>query len=96
MNRYYRKILGNTIRKVLDIDVDTNDMDWGSFILVRVDLNLYKPLVRGRTILVLEEDLWMPVKYEKLSKFCFGRGRILHEEGDCPLKEAPSADQYGV
>lgn len=96
MKTYYGELLGNTIGKVLDVDVDTNDMGCGSFLRVRVDLNLFKPLARGRMILVLEEELWIPLKYEKIPKFFFGCENILHEKGGCPLKEAPTINQYGI
>lgn len=69
MNRYYGKLIGNTIGRVLDVDVDTNDTGLRSFLQVRVELTLSKPLAHGRTISVSDKDLWVPVKYEKLPKF---------------------------
>lgn len=47
-------------------------------------------------ISVAGDNLWIPVKYEKLPKFCFGCGRILHEDGCCSLEEPPSSEQFGV
>lgn len=32
MNRYYGKLIGYTIGKVLDVDVDNDDTRWGSFL----------------------------------------------------------------
>lgn len=90
MNRYYGELIGNTIGRVLDVDVDTNDTGWGSFVLVKVELNLPKPLAHGRTISVLGEDLWIHVKYKKLPKFCFECGRILLEDREYSLTESPS------
>lgn len=93
MNRYYGELIGNTIGRVLDVDVDNNNTGW-DFFLVRVILNLFKPLARGWTILVKEEDLWEHVKYEKLPKFCYC-GLIIHEDGGCQSKELHSTDQFG-
>lgn len=90
MNRYYGELIGNTIGRVLDVDVDTNDIGWGSFVLVKVELNLPKPLAHSRTILVLGEDLWIHVKYKKLPKFCFGCGHILLEDRVYSLTKSPS------
>lgn len=84
-----RRINWEHIGRVLDVDVDINDTGWGSFLRVRVELNLSKQLTRKRTPSVLDDDLWIPVKYEKLPKFCFDCGRILYEEGGCLMKELP-------
>lgn len=56
MNRHYRELIGNTIGRVLDVDVENDNMRGGS-LRVRVILNLFKPLARGKTILVMGEDL---------------------------------------
>lgn len=91
-NRFYNKLIGNTIGRVLDVDVGTDDTRWGSFFRVKVDLNLTKPSAHGRKVTIMEEDLWIPVKYEKFLKFCFGCNRILHEEGRCLIKDSPSIE----
>lgn len=61
MNKFYGELIENTIKRVLNIDVDTDDIGWASFFQVRMDLNLSKPIARGRKITVMEEDLWIPV-----------------------------------
>lgn len=44
MKRSYGELIGNSIGIVLDLDVDIDDTGWGSFLHVRVELNLTKPL----------------------------------------------------
>lgn len=60
-----------------------------------MDVNLLKPLVRDRKFLIANEDLWIPLKYEKLLKFCFGCGRIMHTNDGCLEKELAPKDQFG-
>lgn len=64
MSRYYGELIGNTIIMVLGVDVDIDDTRCGPFLRVRVDINLSKPLARGRKFPVMDDDLWIPLKYE--------------------------------
>lgn len=57
MNIHYGELIGNTIGRVLDVDVDNDDMGWGSFLRVRVNLDLFKTLVRGKKSSMMGEDL---------------------------------------
>lgn len=50
MNLYYGNLIGQTICTVLDIDVNGDDTGWREFLRIRVKLNLFKPLVRGRAL----------------------------------------------
>lgn len=72
MNRYYGELLENTIGRVFDVDVNTDDTGWGSFLCVRVELNLSKPLACGRTISVLDEELWISVNTINYLSFVSG------------------------
>lgn len=63
-------------------------LDGGSHLRVKVDVNLLKSLARGRKFAVMNEELWIPLKYKKLSKFCFGCGRIMHTKDGCPVKDS--------
>lgn len=44
MNRFYGEMIRNTIGRVLELDVDLDDTGWGSYLHVRVDIDLSKPL----------------------------------------------------
>lgn len=74
VNRNYGEMIGNSIEKVTDVDVDTDDTRWGSILRVKVEVNLLKPLARGRKMSIKNEDFWIPLKYAKLPKFYFGCG----------------------
>lgn len=78
------------------MDMDTDDTSWGSYLRIRVFVDLNKLLARERKISVAEQDVWIPIKYKKLPKFCFGCGRILHEDGGSSLKGPSSFEQHGV
>lgn len=59
-----------------------------SFLRFRVALDINEPLLPGFTM--KREglyDLWIEFKYERLSKFCYGCGRIGHDEDSCKDKE---------
>lgn len=58
MNRFYGKMLGKTIRRVSDVDLDTNDTGWGFHLRIKVDIKLFKPLARDRKFLVDNKELW--------------------------------------
>lgn len=62
----YGELIGNSIEKVLDVDVDTDNMGWGSFLRVKVEMNLTKPLERSHKITVMGGNMWIPDHYEKL------------------------------
>lgn len=76
---------------------EDDDVGWDSFMRVKVLLDLCKPPARGRTITLHGLKHWIPLEYEKLPRFCFMCGRILHEIEVCPeaiqLKNEPT--QFG-
>jgi len=61
-------------------------MESGSFMRVRVTINITLPLYRGR-IICLEEGLedWVAFKYERLPNICYWCGRLDHKDRDCEL-----------
>lgn len=96
MNRVYGNLIGKTIGQVLEIDVEDDDTSFGPFLRVQVKLNLNKPLTRGRSIQVKGENIWIPIKYEKLSPFCFHFGRIAHTENYNPNHANAVENQFGA
>lgn len=79
MTGFYGNLIGKTIGKVIEVDVDDDDTTCGLFLCVRVEVNLFKPLPRGRSLKIKGNNFWIPLKYEKLPWFCFSCGRITHE-----------------
>lgn len=79
MNGFYSNLIGKTIGKVLEVDVEEDDKACGRFLLVRIEINIGKPLPRGRSLKVIRDSLWIPLKFEKLPQFCFNCERIVHK-----------------
>lgn len=77
--------LGETIRQVSP-SVNSKEMIGGDFLWIRVEVDVSKPLCRGR-IVVLENDreIWVSFKYEKLSNFCYWCGMVSHDEKECEV-----------
>ena len=51
---------------------------------MRVEVDVIKPLCRGRRVALNEKDeVWVSLRYEKLSNFCYRCGMISHTKKDC-------------
>lgn len=48
LNRHYGNLIGESIRRVIKVDVDIEDTCWGPFLQVRVEISLMKSLTRGQ------------------------------------------------
>jgi hypothetical protein len=84
MNRAVGTQIGSTLGKVEEVAIAEDDVGWGRFLRVRVMINLFKPLERGRTLFVAGNTCWISFKYEKLPVFCFKCGCIIHGLKGCP------------
>lgn len=84
MNRGIGFKIGSTIGKVEEVAVPADDVGWGRCLRVRVSVNLFHPLDRGRTIFLSGSSCWVSFRYEKLPSFCYRCGCILHEPNGCP------------
>ena len=61
-----------------------NEWDGGSFIRVRVALDISLPLCRGRLItLDNNEAHWVSFRYERLPNVCYWCGCLTHPDKDC-------------
>ncbi|KAJ0089496.1 hypothetical protein Patl1_14179 [Pistacia atlantica] len=83
MNDDYGVQLASAIGKVLEVDVGANGLGWGSFLRVKVEVELTKPLVRGRILRIGEQKYWIAFKYERLQNFCFKCGVLKHKNRGC-------------
>lgn len=76
--------LGSRVGKVEDIGIDTQGECFREFVILWVSVDIIKPLKR---IIVLkqegEEEILMPVLYEKLPDFCFCCGCIGYQFWEC-------------
>lgn len=66
-----------------------------NFLRVRIWLDISKPLKKGFFLRrSKEEDLWVRFKYERLSDFCYGCGRVSHTANDCKEKRSFNAKDW--
>lgn len=72
-----------SVEEVEDVDIVDGDPGWGEFLRVKIKLDLRKPLTRGRMLHLNGRSLWIGFKYEKLPRFCYKCGVILHGRQGC-------------
>jgi hypothetical protein len=85
MNKSIGMKIGNSLGEPIDVDVAGDGRGWGSYLRLRVDIDLMKPLDRGRALNLAGKSSWVEFKYEKLPLLCFRCGRIVHEPRGCPI-----------
>ncbi|KAF5454463.1 hypothetical protein F2P56_024125 [Juglans regia] len=81
MNKAGGEKLGETVGRVLEVELQEDGSGWGSFLRILIEIEIEKPLARGRTIAIKGRTYWIPLKFEKLPHFCFRCGSIIHGEG---------------
>lgn len=71
---------------VIQYPKDPLDCDRGSFIRVRVSIDISIPLCQGRFI-TLDDDKehWVSFKHECLPNLCYWCGRLTHNDKDCEM-----------
>ncbi|XP_041010287.1 uncharacterized protein LOC121254353 [Juglans microcarpa x Juglans regia] len=75
--------LASSIGHVLHVEADSDGMAWGKCMRVRVAVDLYKPLLRGKWVQLDEQKYWVSLKYERLQSFCFHCGILAHKLKGC-------------
>ena len=61
-----------------------SDCDGGTFIRVRVVVNISLPLCRGQLITLDNNEVhWVSFKYERLPNLCYWCGTLTHPDKDC-------------
>ena len=72
-----------TVGTILSLK-DVPNCDGGSFIRVRVLVDISQPLCCGRLITVEDgKEHWVSFKYERLSNLCYWYGCLTHDDRDC-------------
>jgi hypothetical protein len=75
--------LGAAAGLVEDVDTDKDGIGWGECLRVKIKIDLYKPLVRGRMLKFDGKSTLIGFKYERLPKFCYHCGVICHGIEGC-------------
>ena len=71
---------------VVDRTISTDEMEGGSFMHVRILIDISLPLCHGR-VLSLEDggEVWVNFKYERLPNICYWCGCLTHNDRDCEV-----------
>lgn len=99
MNKRLGEQIGETVGSVIQVDTSHDSLDGGRFLRVLVDIDIHKPVARGKTIKWQGESLWIPFRYKKLPKICFSYGCMVHGVEGCQSGFGhgvqPSSSQFG-
>lgn len=64
------KQLASKVGKLVEVDEEsTNGLSRS--IRIRAEIDLLKPLKKGLKMMVDGQNLWLPIKYERLPSFCY-------------------------
>ncbi|XP_075663231.1 uncharacterized protein LOC142632775 [Castanea sativa] len=76
--------IGRTLGKVERVDVDDDGFRLGGYMCIRVSMDIFVPLCRGRLVrLGGLSPQWVDFKYECFLIFCYWCGMVDHDERDC-------------
>jgi hypothetical protein len=99
MGRETGRMLGSSVGEVEAVDTDANGLGWGESLRVKVLIDLTKPLARGRMLKIKGMTKWIAFQYERLPKFCFNCGIIIHGKTGCQKKtmmRQKEVTEYGL
>jgi hypothetical protein len=60
--------IGSTVGTVVEIDTDAGGVGWGEYLLVKILLDLVKPLSRGWKMKLEGKSSWITFQYERLPR----------------------------
>ncbi|XP_058223598.1 uncharacterized protein LOC131333208 [Rhododendron vialii] len=75
--------IAETLGDVIAVEDPDGRGKLNKFLRVRVWIDVTKPLKEGFFLKRVNEDLWVKFRYERLSDYCYGCGRIGHTQNDC-------------
>ena len=78
--------IGSSMGHVEEVDVDDSGMGWGEYLRVKINLDLRKPLMKGRMLKINGSSTLVSFQYERLPKFCFRCGVIKHWVMGCSVR----------
>ena len=81
MNTTIGKHIAKEIGTPLLIDAPKSGLAWGPFLRMWVDIDITKPLMRGKMVHIEDmEEWWVYFKYKRLPIFCYRCGILGHQE----------------
>lgn len=91
-DKNYIMKIGNSIGKLLQVDLNTSNQQRGKFARLCVGVDLEKPLVSKYRI----KGVLHRVEYEALHPICFGCGQYGHDQEQCSSKPSERKDTNKV
>jgi hypothetical protein len=75
------------------VETDEEGVGWGEHLRVKIQIDISKPLSRGRILKIQGDPVWIAFQYERLPKFCFHCGVIRHGPSGCLTKKASTRQE---
>ncbi|XP_042968967.1 uncharacterized protein At4g02000-like [Carya illinoinensis] len=92
-NEYIGRLVGGALGEVLEVDLDKAEMEWGEYMRVKVLINIFKPLLRRKRMIVEDGvSCWVHFSYERLPDLCFHCGILGHTLKECEAIDANQVD----
>lgn len=66
MNWEIGEPIGRSIGGFIKANIPIDDVGWGSFLRIRVEFDIQKPMTRGHIIKVNSNKMWIPICYDNL------------------------------
>lgn len=70
---------GASIGEVIRVDADSDGMAWGKCLWVKVAVDLNRPLLTGKWLMMENQKHWISFTNERLQNFCFQCGILSHK-----------------
>lgn len=86
--------IGKLFSQCFNVIILENGSRSGKIIKLFVEVELKKSLIRGTTMKLDDELVWVEFKYEHLPTFCFYCGLICHLEKNCGRKMLDSKESW--
>lgn len=83
-NEYISKLIGASLGKVKEAELEEGAVEWGEFMRIQVHIDITKLLLWCKKLNIgLPEPVWVSSSYERLPEFCFCCGILGHNHKAC-------------